>query len=79
MFNIGRHYKISSAIREIEKGKQFVCTFWKFRSAYRVNICSVNFERETTFFTLCAPPPPYSGEGYFEPQYQTSIREELHA
>ena len=55
VLNIDRHYKISSAIRKVEKGKQFVLTFWKFCSAYGVNVCSVNLGRETTFLTLLDP------------------------
>ena len=53
--NIGRHYMISSAIRKIKKGKQFVRTFWKFCSACGLKICSVNLDRETTFLTLQQP------------------------
>ena len=52
VLNIGRRYMISSAIRNTEKGKQFVRIFRKFCSAYSVNICSVNLDRETTFLTL---------------------------
>ena len=53
LLNIGRHYMISSAIRKIEKRKQFVRTYiWKFSSAYGVNIFSVNLDREITFLTL---------------------------
>ena len=52
VLNIDRHYMIYSAICKVEKGKQFVPTFWKFCSAYGVNICSVNLDRETTFLTL---------------------------
>ena len=33
-----------------------MCTFWKFCSAYCVNICSVNLGRETTFLTLITTP-----------------------
>ena len=47
---------ISFAIRKIEKGKQFVRTFWKFCSACGVNICSVNLDSETTFLTLWVSP-----------------------
>ena len=43
---------ISSAIRKIEKGKQLVRTFRKFCSAYGVNFCSVNLDRETAFLSL---------------------------
>ena len=57
VLNIDRHYIISSAIRKVEKGKQFVPKFWKFCSAYGVNICSVNLDRETTFLTLSHAPP----------------------
>ena len=52
VLNTGRHHMISSAIRKIEKGKQFVRTFWKFCSACGVDICSVNLVCETTFLTL---------------------------
>ena len=54
VLNIGRRYIIASTIRKIEKGKQFVRTFGTFCSAYGVNICSVNLDRETTFLTLYA-------------------------
>ena len=52
VLNIDRYHMISSAIRKIEEGKQFVRTFWKFYSACGVNICSVNLDCETTFLTL---------------------------
>ena len=53
VLHVDRHYIISSAIRKIEKGKQFVRTFGRFCSACGMNICSVNLDRETTFLTLC--------------------------
>ena len=48
----GRHYMISSAIRKIEKEKQFVRTFRNFLLPNDMNICSVNLDLETTFLTL---------------------------
>ena len=45
---------ISSAIRKIEKGTQFVRTFGNFDLPIGVNICSVNLDYESTFLTLIA-------------------------
>ena len=47
VLNICRHYIISSAIRKIENGKQFVRTFGDFSLPYDVNNCCVNLDRET--------------------------------
>ena len=43
---------VSSAIRKIEKGKQFTRTLSNFVLPNSLNICSVILDRETTFLTL---------------------------
>ena len=49
VLNIGRHCIISSAIRKIGKGKQFVRKFGNFLLPNGMNICSGSLDRETTF------------------------------
>ena len=52
MLNIGRHYIISSGNLQNQKKKTVSAHISKFCSAYGVNICSVNLDREIAFLTL---------------------------